>query len=70
MKKHVSADLNLVCPFCGGKLLYSSPDIDIRSPEVLQCTGDCFMQIENGYENPGEALAWGRNAQRSSDPEK
>jgi hypothetical protein len=44
------------CPFCGGPVTYSKMDKATRSPDTIQCIGDCFFEIQTNYEE-GEGAA-------------
>lgn len=41
-----------VCPFCGGKVSYYKKDVNTRSPESIQCLGDCYFEMQGSYVDP------------------
>ncbi len=45
------------CPFCGGKVIYTECDRNIRQPDMVACIGDCYFKIMCDYDK-GQALNW------------
>ena len=45
------------CPFCGGKVIHTRCDKNTRTPDMIQCVGDCFFEIMCDYKKD-ESLKW------------